>query len=118
MKQQAPARHQKLKTWVDDMAKLCRPERVVWLDGSEAEKKRLEDEAVASGELIRLNEKKLPGSFYHRTALNDVARTENLTYICTTEKDDAGPTNNWMAPEEGYRKASEIFKNSMKGRTM
>ena len=66
----------------------------------------------------RLNQEKLPGCLYHRTAVNDVARTEDLTYICTPLREDAGPTNNWMSPEEGYRRAGEIFKGSMKGRTM
>lgn len=110
--------HTNLKAWVDEMSQLCRPEQVVWLDGSAEEKKKLEDEAVASGELLRLNEEKFPGCFYHRTDPKDVARTENLTFICTKKEEDAGPTNHWMKPEEGYAKTSEIFKGSMKGRTM
>ena len=65
-----------------------------------------------------LNQEKLPGCLYHRTAANDVARTEDLTYICTTLREDAGPTNNWMSPEEGYRRAGEIFRGAMHGRTM
>jgi len=97
---------------------MCEPDRIVWIDGSEEEKERLIAEAVATGELIRLNQKKLPGCLYHRTAVNDVARTEDLTYICTRLREDAGPTNNWMSPKEGYRRAAEIFKGSMKGRTM
>ena len=113
-----PTSHLKLKTWVDEMAKLCQPDRIVWIDGSQAEKERLEAEALATGELIKLNEELFPGSFYHRTAPNDVARTEHLTYICSKNKGDAGKTNNWMSPEEGYRRAGEIFKGSMKGRTM
>lgn len=100
------------------MADLCQPDRVVWIDGSEEEKECLTQEAVASGEVIPLNQEKLPGCIYHRTATNDVARTEDLTYICTTLREDAGPTNNWMSPEEGYRRASEIFQGSMKGRAM
>jgi len=110
--------HANLKAWVDEMSQLCQPDNVVWLDGSQEERKRLEDEAVASGELLRLNEEKLPGCFYHRTDPKDVARVENLTFICTDKEEDAGPTNNWMKPAEGYDKASEIFKGSMKGRTM
>ena len=110
--------HPKLKRWVDEMAKLCQPERVVWIDGSETEKKRLEDDAVSTNEMLRLNEDKLPGCLYHRTNANDVARTEHLTFICTQRKDDAGPNNNWMLPKDGYRKAGEIFQGSMKGRTM
>jgi len=105
-------------SWVEEMARLCQPDYIHWCDGSEEEKKRLEQEACKTGELIKLNEEKLPGCFLHRTALNDVARTEDLTFICTSHQEDAGPTNNWMSPEEGYQKASEIFKNSMVGRTM
>ena len=100
------------------MARLCGPDQVVWIDGSEAEKKRLTDEATASGEMLLLDQKKLPGCLYHRTATNDVARTEDLTFICSTRQEDAGPTNNWLSPAEGYRRAGEIFAGSMKGRTM
>ncbi len=111
-------RHARLKKWVVQMAALCQPDRVVWLDGSPEEKKRLEDEAVSTGEMIRLNQAKLPGCLYHRTAVNDVARTENLTFICSRRKEDAGPTNNWMAPREAYHKAGEYFRGAMRGRTM
>ncbi len=100
------------------MARLCEPDHIVWIDGSEEEKDRLVQEAVGTGEVTLLNQEKLPGCLYHRTAQNDVARTEDLTYICTTLREDAGPTNNWMSPEEGYRRAGEIFKGSMRGRTM
>ena len=110
--------HRKLQEWVEEVSRLCQPDEVVWIDGSEEEKDRLTQEAVASGEVTLLNQEKLPGCLYHRTAVNDVARTEDLTYICTTLPEDAGPTNNWMSPEEGYRRAGEIFKGSMKGRTM
>jgi len=110
--------HKELAKWVKECAELCRPDKIVWCDGSEAEKEKLENEACKTGELIRLNQKKLPGCFYHRTHPSDTARTEHLTFICTKKKSDAGPTNNWMAPEEAYRRAREIFKNSMRGRTM
>lgn len=100
------------------MARLCRPDAVVWIDGSPEQKKQLENEACSTGEIIRLNKNKLPGCFYHRTAVNDVARTENLTFICTRKKSDAGITNNWMSPRQAYAKARKIFKGSMKGRTM
>ena len=109
-KSTAPTDHKKLIAWIDEMAKLCQPDRVVWCDGSEAEKERLEKQSVSSGELIELNPKKLPGCFLHRTAHNDVARTENLTFICTLKKEDAGPNNNWMSPNEAYAKASGIFR--------
>ncbi len=111
-------KHRELIRWVEEMALLTKPEKVVWCDGSEEEKKRLEREALSTGELIELNREKLPGCFLHRTALNDVARTEHLTFICTSKKEDAGPNNNWMFPKEGYEKASAIFNGSMKGRTM
>ena len=110
--------HPKLQEWVDEMARLCGPDRIVWIDGSEEEKERLTREAVSTGEMIELDQQKLPGCYYHRTAVNDVARTEDLTYICTTDRENAGPTNNWMSPEEGYDRAGKIFANSMRGRTM
>jgi phosphoenolpyruvate carboxykinase (GTP) len=110
--------HRKLQEWVEEMARMCGPDQVVWIDGSEEEKERLTAEAVATGEMTLLDQEKYPGSLYHRTALNDVARTEDLTYICTTLKEDAGPTNNWMSPQEGYRRVREIIAGSMKGRTM
>ncbi len=113
-----PSNHKELVRWVDEMAALCQPDRMVWCDGSEAEKSRLEKEALSAGEMIELNPRKLPGCFLHRTAHNDVARTERLTFICTLKKEDAGPNNNWMSPNEAYAKASAIFRGSMKGRTM
>jgi phosphoenolpyruvate carboxykinase (GTP) len=110
--------HRELQEWVEEMARMCQPDHIVWIDGSEEEKERLTQEAVATGEVMLLHQEKLPGCLYHRTATNDVARTEDLTYICTALREDAGPTNNWMSPEEGYRRAGEIFKGSMQGRTM
>ncbi len=110
--------HRKLQEWVEEMARLCQPDHIVWIDGSEEERDRLTQEAVGTGELILLDQKRYPGCVYHRTAVNDVARTEGLTYICSKLREDAGPTNNWMSPEEGYRRAGEIFAGSMKGRTM
>ncbi|MFZ2938408.1 MAG: phosphoenolpyruvate carboxykinase (GTP) [Candidatus Omnitrophota bacterium] len=110
--------NKKLKDWVNKMIRLCQPDEVVWIDGSLAQKEQLEIESVASGELIELNQEKLPGCFLHRTDPNDVARTEHLTFICTKKKHDAGPTNNWMPPLTAYRKAYAIFKGAMAGRTM
>ena len=107
-----------VQNWVEQMAAMCQPDSIVWCDGSEAERKRLTAESVRNGELIELNQQKLPGCLLHRTAANDVARTEHLTYICTTFQGDAGPTNNWMPPREAYRRGTEIFTGSMKGRTM
>ncbi len=113
-----PAEHSKLANWVRETARMCRPHKIVWIDGSDEQQKRLEDEAVSTGELIRLNQSKLPGCFLHRSSPNDVARSENLTFICTRNKADAGPTNNWMSPKDGYSQAGKIFNGSMKGRTM
>lgn len=107
-----------LESWIKSCVEICQPDEVVWITGSNEQKAQLEKEAVSSGELIPLNDEKLPGCFLHRTAANDVARTEHLTYICTKKKDDAGPTNNWMRPDSAYKKARAIFKGSMKGRTM
>ncbi|MDD5044495.1 MAG: phosphoenolpyruvate carboxykinase (GTP), partial [Candidatus Omnitrophica bacterium] len=110
--------HKKLKDWVNKMAQMCEPEKIVWIDGSDIQKKQLEQEAMSGGEVIQLNQEKLPGCFLHRTAKDDVARTEHLTFICTRKKHDAGPTNNWMSPRLAYKKAATIFKGAMKGRTM
>jgi phosphoenolpyruvate carboxykinase (GTP) len=113
-----PTHNKKLTDWVDKMARLCKPEDIVWIDGSQEQKAQLEKEAIATGELIGLNQEKLPGCFLHRTAIDDVARTEHLTYICTKKKHDAGPNNNWMSPTSAYNKAKAIFDGAMRGRTM
>jgi len=97
---------------------MCQPDDIVWIDGSNQQRRLLEKEAMSSGELIGLNREKLPGCFLHRTAADDVARTEHLTFICTKKKHDAGPNNNWMSPRKAYNKAREIFKGAMRGRTM
>jgi len=97
---------------------MCQPDKIVWIDGSGEQKKLLEQEAISTGEIIQLNPEKLPGCFLHRTAIDDVARTEHLTFICTKRKHDAGPSNNWMSPGVAYRKAGEIFKGAMSGRIM
>jgi phosphoenolpyruvate carboxykinase (GTP) len=110
--------NQHLLTWVDEMAALCQPDQVVFCDGSEEERKRLTEYAVSKGILIPLNQEKHPGSYLHRSNPNDVARVEHLTFICTPNKDEAGPTNNWMAPDEAYTKLRGLFQGSMKGRTM
>ncbi len=107
-----------LSEWVADVARLTKPDRVQWCDGSEEERQRLFKEAVAAGVLIALNPRKRPGCYLHRSNPNDVARSEDLTFICTRNKDDAGPTNNWMAPDETYRKMRGWFDGSMRGRTM
>ena len=104
--------------WLDEMAAMCTPKEIVWIDGSEAQLEALRAEAVATGEIIKLNEEKLPGCYYHRTAENDVARVEDRTFICTETKEEAGPINNWMAPEEMYAKMKALYAGSMAGRTM
>lgn len=107
-----------VQNWVDEMARLTKPDQIVWIDGSEEEKERLMQECYKDGELIELDQEKLPGCSYHRTAVNDVARVEHRTFICTSKKEDAGPTNNWMAPKEAYEKLGKLFDGSMRGRTM
>ena len=109
--------HQKLQQWVAEMARLCGPDRIVRINGSQEERERLTQEAVATAELP-LNEGEYPGCLCHHTASNDVARTEHLTYICSKLREDAGPMNNWMSPEEDYRQTGEIFAGLMKGRTI
>jgi phosphoenolpyruvate carboxykinase (GTP) len=104
--------------WVNEVARMCRPDDVVWCDGSESERERLFEVAVRAGDLIPLNQQRLSGCSLHRSAPNDVARTEHLTYICSREEAAAGPTNNWMAPAEAYDRLSAIFAGSMEGRTM
>jgi len=113
-----PTRNKKLLEWVRQMARLCQPEGIVWIDGSTEQKRELEEQSLAEAELIELNQEKLPGCYLHRTAAHDVARTEHLTFICTRKKRDAGPTNNWMSPRVAYKKARGYFKGAMKGRTM
>jgi phosphoenolpyruvate carboxykinase (GTP) len=107
-----------LEAWVKEMAGMCQPDSIVWCDGSEDEKRRLTEYAVSKGILIPLNPKAHPGSYLHRSNPNDVARVEHLTFICTPKKEDAGPTNNWMEPNEAYTKLRGLFQGSMKGRTM
>ena len=104
--------------WIDDMKAMVQPDNVVWIDGSEAQAEELRAEAVKTGELFKLNEEKLPGCYLHRTAVNDVARVEHRTFICTSKKEDAGNINNWMAPAECYEKLSKLYKGSYKGKTM
>ena len=104
--------------WLDEVKALVNPDKVVWIDGSEAQLDALRKEAVESGEMIKLNEEKLPGCYLHRTKPNDVARVEDRTFICTETKENAGPTNNWCDPKEMYEKLFDIARNSYKGRTM
>jgi phosphoenolpyruvate carboxykinase (GTP) len=104
--------------WVNEVAALCQPDEVVWCDGSDAERDRLLALAIRTGELMPLHQQALPGSHLHRSAPNDVARTENLTFICSRDEEDAGPTNNWMDPAQAYERLGRIFAGSMRGRTL
>jgi phosphoenolpyruvate carboxykinase (GTP) len=107
-----------VQKWVKDVAALCQPDEVFWCDGSDEEKEELTRIAFKCGDLIPLNQEKLPGCYLHRSALNDVARTENLTFVCTATQEEAGPNNNWMAPAESYDKLSKIYAGAMRGRTL
>ena len=107
-----------LENWVDEVSRLTRPDRVVWCDGSEAESQRLDEQMLRDGNTLRLNPQTYPNCYLHRSNPNDVARTEQVTFICTREKSDAGPTNNWMSPEEAKQKVGPLFAGAMKGRTM
>ncbi len=104
--------------WVNEMVALCQPDRVFWCNGSEEEKQALTEQAVAEGVLIRLNQEKLPGCYYHRSNPNDVARVEQCTYICTDTEAEAGPTNNWAPPKEMKERLYALARGGMKGRTM
>jgi phosphoenolpyruvate carboxykinase (GTP) len=106
------------KRWVDEIAALCQPKDVMWCDGSEEERVRLTERAVAEKALQPLNHDKLPGCYLHRSSPTDVARTEHLTFICSSSAEDAGPTNNWMAPAEAKDKLTPLYRGAMKGRTM
>ena len=110
--------NQHVKAWVDQLARLCKPDQLYWCDGSEAEKQRLTASAIQAGDFMELNQDKHPGCLLHRSAQNDVARTENLTFICTPTANQAGPTNNWMAPDQAYAKLGALFDGSYRGRTM
>ena len=107
-----------INKWIDEMAALTTPDKIVWIDGSEEQTDALKKQAVEEGTLYELNPELLPNCYLHRTAVNDVARVENRTFICTTKKEDAGNINNWMAPEDCYEKLSKLFRGSMKGQTM
>jgi phosphoenolpyruvate carboxykinase (GTP) len=107
-----------LAEWVAESARLTQPDRIVWCDGSEAERQRLVEEAVKAGVLIPLDQHKRPNCYLHRSNPNDVARTEEVTFVCTPTRDGAGVTNNWMAPDEAYSKLRALLAGSMKGRTM
>ncbi len=104
--------------WINEMAEMCRPDQIVWIDGTEEQAEALRAEACSTGEIIKLNPELLPNCYLHRTAVNDVARVEGRTFICTPTKEEAGNINNWMEPSEMYAKLKKLYTGSMKGRTM
>ena len=104
--------------WIENMKELVTPDNVVWITGEESQLEDLRKEACTTGEMIKLNEEKLPGCYLHRTAVNDVARVEDRTFICSRKEEDAGPTNHWMDPEKAYKMLYDIARGSYKGRTM
>ncbi len=110
--------NQAVLTWIDDMASRTRPDSIVWIDGSQEQIEALRAEACSTGEMYRLNQEKLPDCYLHRTAVNDVARVEDRTFICCRKQEDAGPTNNWMDPQEMYAKLYRLYDGAMQGRTM
>jgi len=107
-----------LEAWVEESAQLTKPSKIEWCDGSDKENERLTELMLKDGTFVELNQKTYPRCYLHRSNSNDVARTENLTFICTRKKGDAGPTNNWMAPADATEKIRPLFDGAMKGRTM
>ncbi len=109
---------QVLKQWVTDVSELTRPDRIHWCDGSDEENQQLVDGMLASGDFIELNQETHPDCYLHRSDPDDVARVEHVTFICTSERDDAGPNNHWMEPNEAKAKMRDLFAGCMQGRTL
>jgi phosphoenolpyruvate carboxykinase (GTP) len=107
-----------LRQWVDDVVALTQPDHVHWCDGSDAENERLVEKMLATGDLVRLNEKTHPNCFLHRSSVSDVARVEHLTFVCTQREQDAGPNNHWMDPAQAHAKMDALFAGCMRGRTL
>ena len=104
--------------WIREMADMTKPDKILWIDGSEEQLEELRHEAMETGEMIKLNDEKLPNCYLHRTAVNDVARVESRTFICTPTQEEAGNINNWCDPDEMYAKLKKLYTGSMKGKTM
>lgn len=107
-----------LNRWVADVAALTRPDHIHWCDGSDAEYAALVQRMQADGTLLPLNSDTHPDSWLHRSSPSDVARVEHLTFVCTSERDDAGPNNHWMAPADGHAQMDALFTGCMRGRTL
>ncbi len=107
-----------LNSWVESVARLTQPEKIHWCDGSEAENTSLTELMLNTGDLIKLNEKTHPNCFLHRSSPSDVARVEHLTFVCTSNKEDAGANNHWMAPADAHKKMDELYAGCMRGRTL
>src|SRR4249920_1497751 len=107
-----------LNQWVESVAKLTRPEAIHWCDGSDAENAKLVDLMLGTGDLISLNQQTHPNCYLHRSSPSDVARVEHLTFVCSRTKEDAGPNNIWMDPEEAHAKIDNLFRGAMRGRTL
>ena len=118
MLKNSPTNNKYILSWIEEMAQMCRPDSIVWIDGSDEQAEKLRAEACATGEMIKLDQDKLPGCYLHRTAINDVARVEGRTFICTAKKEDAGNINNWMHPDECKEKLTKLYNGSMKGQKM
>jgi phosphoenolpyruvate carboxykinase (GTP) len=107
-----------LEQWVEQAARMTRPARILWCDGSDAQQQQFFDTMLREGDTVSLNPQTYPNCYLHRSDPSDVARTEQVTFICTTKKEDAGPTNNWMAPADAKAKIGKLFEGAMAGRTM
>ena len=118
MLKNSPTNNKYILSWIEEMAEMCRPDSIVWIDGTDVQTEALRAEACSTGEIIKLDQEKLPGCYLHRTAINDVARVEGRTFICTTKKEDAGNINNWMHPDECKEKLTKLYRGSMQGKTM
>jgi phosphoenolpyruvate carboxykinase (GTP) len=114
----APDVNPHVRKWIDKCVEMCQPDALYWCDGTAEERRSLLERGVAEGVFLRLNQEKLPGCYLHRSNPNDVARTEQLTFICTPGEDMVGPTNNWMEPRQAYAKLRGLFDGCMRGRTM
>ena len=111
-------KHKELQSWIDEVAAMCQPDNIVWIDGSEEQNQQLLDEMVENGAAIKLNQEKRPGCYLFRSDPSDVARVEERTYISSVKKEDAGPTNNWIDPVELKATMTDLYTGCMRGRTL